>query len=104
MSESMTTEHKLKAWPQYFDAVKRGDKPFEVRRDDRGFQKGDILVLQRTSQEAPYYVQYESDGSQFGKRPVELRKRITYVLTGGQLGIEPGYVVLGLADCDPEAA
>ena len=28
------TEHVLKCWPQYFDAVKRGEKNFEVRRDD----------------------------------------------------------------------
>lgn len=25
-----------------------------------------------------------------------LNRKITYVLTGGQFGIEPGYVVLGL--------
>src|SRR5690606_4332732 len=77
MSESMTTEHKLNTRAHYFDAVKRSDKPFEVRRDDRRFQRGDILILQRTSQESHYYVQYESDGSKFGKGPVELRKRIT---------------------------
>ena len=27
-----------------------------------------------------------------------LRKKITYILTGGQFGIEPGYVVMGLED------
>lgn len=86
--------HKVKAWPQYFDAVQRGEKPFEVRRDDRGYQRGDILVLQRTKAEAPYYIEYDLD-----RKPVEVRKRITYVLTGGQFGIEPGYVVLGLGEC-----
>lgn len=40
-------EHVLKTLPDYFDAVARGEKTFEVRRDDRGFQKGDILVLHR---------------------------------------------------------
>ena len=47
-------EHKLKCWPQYFDAIERGDKPFDVRRDDRGFQKGDVIVLQRFSSEMGY--------------------------------------------------
>lgn len=87
-------EHIVKAWPQYFDAVKRGEKPFEVRRDDRGYQKGDVIVLQRTSETSPYYVEYDYRG----RVKNELRKRITYILTGGQFGIEPGHVVMGLAD------
>lgn len=90
----MPQEHVLKTWPAYFDAVKRGDKPFEVRRDDRGFQKGDILVLRRTREDQNFYVDYDFDG----RVKHELRKCITYVLTGGQFGIEAGYVVLGLAD------
>ena len=36
----MAQEHILKTWPNYFDAVKRGEKPFEVRRDDRGCTGG----------------------------------------------------------------
>ena len=85
-------EHKLKCWPQYFDAIKRGDKPFEVRRDDRGFQKGDVLVLQKYDPVAGRYMR------PLPGRPEEweLRLKITYILTGGQFGIEPGYVVLGL--------
>lgn len=86
-------EYKLKCWPQYFDAVERGEKPFEVRRDDRGFQKGDILILQRTREDNNFYIDYDPNG----RVRHELRRIITYILTGGQLGIEPGYVVLGLA-------
>lgn len=92
--------HKLKTWPQYWDAVKSGDKTFEVRRDDRGFQKGDILELLRSDgvKTTP------PGGLKLGEAlSVEIlrstiRKRITYILTGGQLGIEPGYVVLGLGE------
>lgn len=84
-------EHKLKCWPQYFDAIERGDKPFDVRRDDRGFQKGDVIVLQRFSPEMGYT---RNPGT---RETAVLRRRITYILTGGQFGIEPGYVVLGLA-------
>jgi hypothetical protein len=86
-SESETAqEHELKTWSIYFDAVARGDKTFEVRRDDRGFQKGDILVLRRF------------DSRYFCFTGERLRKRISYILTGGQFGIEPGYVVMGLGD------
>lgn len=78
-------EHELKCWPNYFDAIECGDKPFDVRRDDRGFQRGDTVLLRK------YVVGRGYLGPQ-------LRFRITYVLTGGQFGIEPGFVVLGLAE------
>ena len=38
-------EHTVKCWPNYWDAIERGEKTFEVRLDDRGYQKGDILSL-----------------------------------------------------------
>lgn len=77
------TEHTLKTLPQYFDAIERGEKNFEVRRNDRGFQKGDVLVLQRLTSWNTL------DGN-------ELRLLITYILGGGQFGIAPGYVVMAL--------
>jgi ASC-1-like (ASCH) protein len=86
-------EHILKCWPVYFDAIQRGDKNFEVRRDDRGFQRGDILVLQRTSERESHRVQTDY----YGHVEHEIRREISYILTGGQLGIEPGYVVMALA-------
>lgn len=38
-------KHELKIWPQYFCRVKDGSKTFEVRRNDRGFQPGDTVLL-----------------------------------------------------------
>lgn len=89
----MSEIHELKTWPCYFDAVKRGEKTFEVRRDDRGFQKGDVVRLVRTRTDNPLAVEY-AYGSPTPRHVIE--RRISYVLTGGQFGIEPGYVVLGL--------
>lgn len=37
--------HELKIWPQYFARVKNGSKTFEVRKNDRGFQFGDEVIL-----------------------------------------------------------
>lgn len=37
--------HVLKTWPAPFEAVWRGDKTFEVRLDDRCYQKGDTFTL-----------------------------------------------------------
>lgn len=84
--------HELKCWPAYFAAIERGDKLFEVRRDDRGFQKGDILnLLEFDPRPDPLS----------GVRPIgmtgnAMQVEVTYVLTGGQFGIEPGYVVMGI--------
>ena len=36
--------HELKINPQYYEDVKIGLKPFEIRKNDREFKLGDILV------------------------------------------------------------
>lgn len=38
--------HHLKTLPEYFQAVIDGRKPFEVRKDDRGFKPGDKVILE----------------------------------------------------------
>lgn len=38
-------KHELKTWPQYFCRVADGTKTFEVRKNDRGFQPGDEVIL-----------------------------------------------------------
>ena len=94
--------HNLKTLPAYFDAVKRGEKTFEVRRDDRGFQKGDTLVLQRLNEKYNTHL-VEMDFTDPNKVKHELRFRVGYILTGGQFGIEPGYVVMALVPLDNPA-
>lgn len=87
------TVHVLKCWAPYFDAIASGEKTFEVRRDDRGFQRGDTIVLQRCVKGLLHSWEVETDA--WGKR-TELQFTIGWILTGGQFGIEPGYVVLSL--------
>lgn len=38
-------KHELKIWPQFYCRVKDGSKTFEVRNNDRNFQRGDMVVL-----------------------------------------------------------
>jgi len=95
------TDHVLKTIDHYWYAVERGEKTFEVRRDDRGFQKGDVLVLRRLCPNKPHVEgRYETNSAGFESFVGyhDLRRRVTYVLTGGQLGVEPGYVVMGLTE------
>lgn len=82
--------HELKTLPAYWDAVQRGEKRFEVRRDDRGFKQGDTVALIRHDGAA---VTPSVLGSYTCSR---IQFRIGYILTGGQFGIEPGYVVFSL--------
>jgi hypothetical protein len=37
--------HELKIWPVHFKNVMSGTKTFEIRKNDRAFQKGDAVVL-----------------------------------------------------------
>ncbi len=37
--------HELKTWPESFRAVRAGAKTHEVRKNDRDFRVGDVLVL-----------------------------------------------------------
>ncbi len=39
------TIHSLKCLPEFFQAIVDKDKTFELREDDRGFEVGDVLVL-----------------------------------------------------------
>ncbi|GEP11699.1 DUF3850 domain-containing protein [Methylobacterium gnaphalii] len=91
----MGVTHDLKTLPVYFDAVERGEKTFEIRRDDRGFQKGDIVRLGRLHPDGGFCARGGGRTSFFGGA-VSLERRISWILTGGQYGLEPGYVILAL--------
>lgn len=90
----MSTEHELKCWPEYFQAVKRGDKPFEIRKADRIFKVGDMLWLREFD---PGNEGHEGmDVVQAAYTGDELRGlKITYILANGVF-LQRGYVVLGL--------
>lgn len=41
------TTHKVKSWAHFFDAIKAGKKLHDLRKLDRDYKVGDILILQR---------------------------------------------------------
>lgn len=43
----LPNRHELKCIDPYFDQVCEGKKKFEYRKDDRGYEVGDILVLRQ---------------------------------------------------------
>jgi len=90
------SEHNLKTWPAFFDAVRDGRKTFEVRKNDRGFQTGDVLVLQKWTQNNGHDPAEPLTGPRgWFEDDDPIRARVTYLLSG--FGIEPGYVVMGIA-------
>lgn len=76
--------HHLKTWPEYFEAIIRGIKPFEFRLNDRDYQVGDFLDLE----------EYDPEKEDYTGR--ECGAFVTYMLTKDQFPILGGYVVMGL--------
>jgi len=72
--------HELKIIPQYYNDILHGNKRFEVRKNDRDFQVGDILTLQEYS-EGKYTGGY-------------IDVKVTYILNDPQFCKE-GYIVMG---------
>jgi len=86
-------KHKLKTMPCYFEDAFNGSKKFEIRFDkDRGFQKGDLVLLQE------YGPFNRSLKNQYTGR--ELLVKITYV-TGFEQ--KEGWVVFGFRVLEKES-
>lgn len=92
-------DHVLKVVAPYFDALADGSKAFEVRRNDRGFQKGDRLLLWdydpapgawRTFMPGYHRVISATVSFVYAGDP-----RFSY---GNQHALNPGWVVLGLSN------
>lgn len=88
----MPKTHHVKIWPEFFDAVDSGIKPFELRKDDRHYAVGDTVVLQ----------EWEPNTARFSGRTTT--KIITHKTDGlgpGAItplhGLSRGYCILGLA-------
>lgn len=73
--------HDVKLGTTFFDDVKTGRKTFELRKNDRGYKEGDIIVMH----------EYK-DGTTTGRT---IEKKIVYMLEDFT-GLEDGYCILGL--------
>lgn len=73
--------HYLKILPEYYRAIEKGEKSFEVRFNDRNFQNYDILHLQ------------EWCGGEYTGRVMECE--VTYVLDNPDFCKE-GFVVMAI--------
>lgn len=95
--------HELKTWPIYFNATLCGDKAFDIRKDDRGFNIDDVLFLREFDQRTGEYT---------GRKTF---REITSIVYGGLQvagrpgvpdpsgGLALGYVILGHSFISPES-
>jgi hypothetical protein len=90
------TTHYLKCWPEFFDAVERGDKTFEIRKNDRGFQRGDVLVLRKYDPFTSSYVSPEGAPRSNASKAATVTVAVSYVLS--DYGLQPGYVCMAIAE------
>lgn len=70
--------HELKILPQYYCRVKDGSKTFEVRKNDRGFQSGDTVILKEYDPESVTPIDKNSPKG-FTSSPT-LKFKIGYIL------------------------
>ena len=83
--------HDLKCWPDYFQAVLNGTKTFDLRKNDRGYHVGDILLLHEWN---------PADGKYTDRFT---RQKVTYILEhspdfgcAATFGLIAGYVILAI--------
>src|SRR5688572_23934316 len=76
--------HELKTWNEFLPLISTGKKTFEVRKNDRDFKPGDTLKL----------LGYEPRNDKYSGDQITVE--VTYVLQGGQFGIEEGHCVMGI--------
>ena len=75
--------HDLKTETEYYQASERGEKDFEVRKNDRNFKKYDTVTLVELVQGIPTGRKLDT-------------AEIIYIIYGGQFGIDPDYCVMQL--------
>lgn len=77
--------HELKILEDFADAVYNGDKTFELRENDRGFQKGDHIKFTALDSRLKIKIDHAINNCEYV---------ITYVLNNW--GLKEGYVALAI--------
>lgn len=87
--------HTLKIWPQYYTRVASGSKTFEYRKNDRGFQPDDTVILREYDpNELVIGGDYERDTYGDYTSSPKLTFKVGYVLP-----VENDMVIFSLINC-----
>ena len=94
-------EHELKCWPDPFQAILDGKKTHEIRKTDRDFHEGDLLLLRE------YRVTFscldpidfhEITKGEYTGRTCQVR--VTYLSAPETFGLPKGLCVLSIRPVD----
>ena len=78
------TVHYLKIKPEYYKDIECGVKTFELRKNDRDFKVGDVLML----------IKLDNEGNETDQ---VMRAKVTYILKDcPEYGLQEGYAILGI--------
>lgn len=91
---SMSKVHLCKTYPRYYDEVDNGNKTFELRQNDKDYQKGDEVILQK--------LKYDEETISNYVTGAEIRILITHVLS--HFGLKEGWVGLSFRKTNPKGA
>lgn len=80
-------EHKLKIQKQYWDKVRNGLKTFEIRKNDRNYQVGDLIHFIPISDNSNMIIPHNQN-----------TYIITYVFNGGEYGLSSDYCIFGIRE------
>ena len=81
--------HRLKCAQPFLDDIASGEKTFELRYNDRAYQKGDILFLREDWPSDDYWLPVHWTPT--------VKLQVTYVLSG-KPWLADSYVALGIKD------
>lgn len=87
--------HELKTWPQYWDDVAGGKKPFEIRQNDRDFRVGDYLLLRKWDPKTEAYIDPDR---------CWLVRRVSYMTDAGCPFLPANFVVMAMVKVRPDIA
>lgn len=96
--------HELKTDPKVFEDIISNGKNFELRKNDRNFQVGDLLILKETKYSGREMARYHNGaypGHMIDGKPLEytdriVRATITYILNGPIYGLDKGWAILSI--------
>ena len=76
--------HELKIFPKYYEDILSRNKNFELRKDDRNYQVGDLITFRE-------WTGKKYTGAEIRNVP------IVYILRNAEeYGLKKGYCILGL--------
>lgn len=88
MEKDLEILHEIKCWPEFFGKIALREKEFELRKNDRDYQVGEIIKIREYVPNKQRYT-----GS-------FVLREISYMLTNTEFGLKEGYCILQLKTID----